>query len=187
MRRCEASVELFGCFRIATLGRVHDVFSEVREASSLAAHSFKAGASEVLSVYPLIRYFLEITIMPRGPNPAETAPFLAVCRVLDLMDTIRNVGVGDRKPKQEVARSLRLHVAAYGCDWVEPKHHYMIHMPRHVEEDGVWLDCFVHVRKHIISRRLRLRSRTQARMRKVFLCTSSTRAHISWSALSSRH
>ena len=89
--------------------------------------------------------------MPRGLIPAETASFLAVCRVLDLMDTIKKFGIGDRilrELKQEVARSLRLHVAAYGCDWVKPKHHYMIHMPRQVEEDGVWLDCFVHERKH---------------------------------------
>ena len=89
--------------------------------------------------------------MPRGLIPAETASFLAVCRVLDLMDTIKKSGVGDRilrELKQEVARNLRLHVAAYGCDWVKPKHHYMIHMPRQVEEDGVWLDCFVHERKH---------------------------------------
>ncbi len=134
-------------------GKVHDVFGEVRGASSLAAHTFKAGASEALSDYPLIRYFLETMSMPRGLIPAEAASFLAVCRVLDLMDTIKKFGVGDRFPrelKQEVARSLRLHVAAYGCDWVKPKHHYMIHMPRQVEEDGVWLDCFVHERKHHI-------------------------------------
>ena len=140
-------------FPNCTPGKVGDVFSEVRETSSLAAQTFKAGASEALSACLLIRYFLEITIMPRGLIPAEIASFLAVCRVLDLMDTIKTFGVGDRilrELKQEVARSLRLHVAAYGCEWVKPKHHYMIHMPRQVEEDGVWLDCFVHERKHQI-------------------------------------
>ncbi len=79
--------------------------------------------------------------MPRGVIPAEAASFLAVCRVLDLMGTIKKSGVGDRilrELKQWVARSLRLHVAAYGRDWVKPKRHYMIHMSRQVEEDGVW-------------------------------------------------
>jgi hypothetical protein len=63
-------------------GRLRDVFSEVRETSSLAAQIFKAGASEILSIYPLIRYFLEVTIMPRGSFQLKRHRFLQYAECL---------------------------------------------------------------------------------------------------------
>ena len=130
--------------------------------------------------------------MPRGVIPAETASLLAVCRVLDLMDAIKKSGVGDRlvrELKQEVACSLRLHVAAYGVEWVKPKHHYMIHMPRQVSEDGVWLDCFVHERKHqVIKSAASHIKNTSSYEKSVLLSVVNTRLILmQGSALSSRH
>jgi hypothetical protein len=131
-------------------GRLSDIFNESRESASRSAGLFKGGASEVLAVYPLIRYFLEVVIIPQGLLPNEVASFLACCRVLDSMDLVKkNGGAGAlAELKREVSSCLSLHVVAYGSAYIRPKHHYMMHMTRQVEEDGIWLDCFVHERKH---------------------------------------
>jgi hypothetical protein len=131
-------------------GRLSDIFNESRESASRSAGMFKGGASEVLAVYPLIRYFLEVVIIPQGLLPNEVASFLACCRVLDFMDHVKkNGGAGAvAELKREVSSCLSLHVVAYGSDYIKPKHHYMMHMTRQVEEDSIWLDCFVHERKH---------------------------------------
>ena len=132
---------------------IGDVFSDVRETSSLAAKQFKAGASEVLAVYPLVRYFLEF-IVPADCIPAEKAAFLKCCEVVDHMQ------IAKRDPRPEVLKKikdltavfLRLHVQAHGNQHVRPKHHYMWHMTRQAEEDGFWVDCFVHERKHQLTK-----------------------------------
>ena len=132
--------------------KLADLFSEVRESSSLRDQSFKAGASETLSVYPVIRYFIEVAVAPTAKIPQERASFLSFCRVVDLMQAAK---AGDARSltqelQHECSRSLRLHLAAYGPELVRPKHHYLQHLTKQASEDGFWLDCFVHERKHQI-------------------------------------
>ena len=79
---------------------IGDVFSDVRETSSLAAQQFKAGASEVLAVYPLVRYFLEC-IVPADCIPAEKAAFLKCCEVVDHMQ------IAKRDPRPEVLKKIK--------------------------------------------------------------------------------
>jgi hypothetical protein len=131
-------------------GKLSDIFNESRESAGRSAELFKGGASEVLAVYPLLRYFLEVVIIPGGLLPNEVASFLATCKVLDFMDLVKKGGGAGAlaELKREISSCLSLHVVAYGSAYIRPKHHYMMHMTRQVEEDGIWLDCFVHERKH---------------------------------------
>ena len=50
--------------------------------------------------------------------------------------------------ENNIGGEFLLFLAAAGIIEVIPKHHYMFHMTRKAEEDGIWLDCFVHERKH---------------------------------------
>ena len=58
------------------VGSLRDCFNEAREASSLKDQSFKATASETLTVYPVIRYFLGTFPEPSRQIPSARASFL---------------------------------------------------------------------------------------------------------------
>ena len=126
-----------------------EIFSTTREAASNRDHIFKAGAAEMLNVYPLVRHFLEV-VVPSDMIPLQRASFLACCRVVDLMQAVKRDGPGTRMPalRIAIADSFRKHVAAYSSEFLRPKNHYQWHMCDQAEADGMWLDCFVHERKH---------------------------------------
>ena len=58
------------------------IFNEARQAAS--ATKFKASASELLGVYPVVRYFVE-TVLHSSDIVAEMSSFFKLCRVLDLV------------------------------------------------------------------------------------------------------
>lgn len=128
---------------------MREVFNESRETASYRDHTFKAGASELLGAYPILRHFLERFISPDELKP-ERAAFLACCRVVDLMQAAKRDGPRDHMPalKAAIAESFRLHLAAHGREFLRPKHHYQWHMCDQADADGFWLDCFTHERKH---------------------------------------
>jgi len=132
--------------------KLADVFSDSRETASKSAEIFKAGASEVLSVYPILRYFAEVVVATIGSCEKVVASFLACCTVLDLSQMLKVGGQNDPalvlEFKNACSRFLGLHVFAYGREFAKPKHHYLLHCSTQYEEDGKWLDCFVHERKH---------------------------------------
>lgn len=108
---------------------VPEVFSNVREQAGYRDGMFKASASETLTVYPLIRYFVEVVVAPLGLVPAERDSFLACCHT---MDTLQNMIKHDIADLAELLPAIRAHfrayVKAYGSDGIRPKHHYMWHM-----------------------------------------------------------
>ena len=132
--------------------RAMDVFSDVRETSGWKESKFKAGASEVLLVYPLIRHFLDV-VVPADVLVRERTSFNLCCEVVDLTQCVKLRGMRHMPElKRQINAFLKSHVEAYAQEFVIPKHHYMCHMTRQAEEDGVWLDCFVHERKHQVTK-----------------------------------
>ena len=130
-----------------------EVFSDVRESASHAARQFKSGASETLAVYPLVRYFIE-AVVPADRIVSERSSFFAACDVIDLMQSAKRKS--DRLVLRDLLRKVgsffEAHIRAYGQQYIRPKHHYMFHMTKQAEEDGFWLDCFVHERKHQLAK-----------------------------------
>ena len=125
-----------------------DVFSDIREAASFKDNKLKAGASEQLRIYPLVRRFLEV-LVPAGQLLRERLSFTLCCDVIDLAQEIKR-GALDKigELKRKAAEFFRAHLSAYNDEFVIPKHHYMFHMHVTAEEDSFWYDCFVHERKH---------------------------------------
>ena len=117
-------------------------FSAVREDASKKDNIFKAGASETLALYPVLRYFLEVAV-PADCIRAERASFLSVCHVLDLIASVKNTAREEacRRLDAVVNEFFGLHLEAYGTELVRPKHHYMHgHLTRQVMADHFWLD-----------------------------------------------
>ena len=131
-----------------------NIFSAVREAATWKDKSFKAGASETLAVIPIVRYFIDLMV-PDGSMQSERASFMAACHVVDLMQAVKLqcTAAGLAKLKAATHAFFQLHVAAYGSELVRPKHHYMVgHLTKQAEADVFWLDCFVHERKHQLTK-----------------------------------
>ena len=125
-------------------------FHQGRETASRKAGMFKASASEILRLYPILRNFVLVVASPAALAPDECKSFLALCRVVDCMQTTKwNVtddNLRDLDANINVYRAE--HCRVYGRDWIRPKHHYLFHITKVPRMHTFWMDCFTHERKH---------------------------------------
>jgi hypothetical protein len=124
------------------------IFSATRANASSSSESVKFGASELLSVYSLVRHLAELHFSHQPNLQREYASFLAACDVVDGIQRAKK-GRGDA---DAIARAMqchvRLHREAYGDDYIIPMHHFMHHVPPQLRRDGICIDAFVVERKH---------------------------------------
>ena len=123
------------------------------EKPAMPSLRFRCSASEMLSLFGMVRYFID-TQVPSNPGIAsKRASWEAMCRLLDIllsakrsMDDPARAGAAARSA---AASHLRLHVAAYNTDLVKPKHHWALDQASQLGKDGVVLDQFVIERLHL--------------------------------------
>ena len=108
------------------------MFNEVRERSSKDA--FKAGATELLVVLPLLLHFAEMFLAPALDKEIESLRALvAVAHETQEAKFQR----GDHgRMVAAIERHFALFRQTYGDDWVRPKHHYVCHLPTQLARDG---------------------------------------------------
>ena len=121
---------------------IKEVFSPNRN------NEFRAGATEILMLYPLFRHAAFTILVPGGVLAAEVASFIAMCGVLDALQALKHGGGSTDVLRASIRQHMMCFRTAYGCDELIPKHHFLVHIPRQVQRDGCLLDCFTHERKH---------------------------------------
>ena len=131
-----------------------EMFSDKRIKASMEAKCFKCGASEMLAIYPILLYFVEVVVVASGALAPESASYVELCGVVDLMQRAKLHGVDAetlRGIRDKSREFFKLTQAAYGTEHIMPKHHYFVcpTFTRQAEEDGVWMDCFPTERKGI--------------------------------------
>jgi hypothetical protein len=136
----------------ATWGRqAGDIFNEVRCGGS--QDSFRASASEVLMVYPVLLHLAEDTLGGDPRIAAERRSFIAMCKVLV---TLENLKKGMQGSPEQLAAGIQDHMQAfllaYSLEAVKPKHHFQVHVPGQIARDGQVLDTFTLERKHKITK-----------------------------------
>ena len=133
--------------------KASSVFAPAREHKD----SFKAMASEIILVYPLIRHLIETVVAPSGLLGPQISSFRAMCLCLDTLTDIKMSHKVLESQwtllQQRQNTHLQLFVAAYGLEEVKPKHHFSLHIPGQLKRDGVLLDLFVCERKHRSAKR----------------------------------
>ena len=136
---CQASWQWPQMFTPSARDAVLNVFSGKRETHT--KDKFKAGASETLAAYPLVRHFCQTIVHKLGGMELECASLVACCNIADVL--LRRAKFCHLRPNDSYASSLssiRCHLvlfkAAYGNEEVKPKHHYNVHIPGQVERDG---------------------------------------------------
>ena len=131
----------------------HGVFSARKEAAS--KDNFKAMASEVMAIFPLISHFVETVVRPRCPDDMKDAveSFAMLYRAHSLLTVLkRNSSKINRQSCDELKvmfrEHLRLFQKAYGKEQVRPKHHLTQHLADQIFEHKLVIDCWPCERKH---------------------------------------
>jgi len=121
-------------------------FNEARASSS--SEAFKAGASEILSLYPVLRHIIEVVVQPRGILQNEIKSILALFRVLDGFAAVAHKRVRFDHLQTAISDHMKRFAEAYPDQLMKPKHHFGLHVPEQVKTRGRLWSCFVLERKH---------------------------------------
>jgi hypothetical protein len=104
-----------------------------------------------LCIYPLVRHFACIVILPNFDELRDEVASL--CHCFAVIDKIQRAKAGDIDASAlgaAVDRHADAHEKAYGADNWKPKFHLATHIPEQVEKFDVVLDCFVVERSHLL-------------------------------------
>jgi len=123
---------------------IHDVWNESREKAS--KEHFKAGATELIIVLPLVMHFAELFLAAVLPH--EVNCLRALMTVVHESQEAKFGRGCDRALASAVSRHMTLFRTVYGNDNMKPKHHYCCHLPRQLARDHFLLDAFTLERKH---------------------------------------
>jgi hypothetical protein len=132
--------------------RVYDAINEYREEHS--DEMLKAGASELMSAYPLIRAFAVLAYGAAAQEPF-VASFLLLClicdevRMLVAMPDSTCVEDAARRLEELITKYLDAFVNAYGKSKCRFKHHQLLHLPEMIRRLKRMISCWVTERKHI--------------------------------------
>ena len=125
-------------------------FADAREKAWKENYVFRAGASEMLVVMPIILHLLLVVVAPLGLLADAIASFTALFDMVQLMCLGKSGATDKASFAVAIERHARAFLKAYPNAEVKPKNHYIQHVPWQLERDGVVLDAFVGERKHQI-------------------------------------
>lgn len=130
--------------KIYKAGSAPAVFSAAREPSG--DQNFRASASEMLMIYPLLRHFVITVVAPTHKVDAEVNSFLAMCRCFDTLQDAKKFKCEPERLSREISEFRAAHLRVHGE--MKPKGHFLAHIPSQMRRDGLLLDCFTHERKN---------------------------------------
>ena len=104
-------------------------------------------ASEGLSLYPILKCFIADNLQdPAGSYAFQS--YLALCEVLDLLQSSRQGACGAAALHSAVERHLGHRLVAHGPNSFQPKLHYSLHLAGQLGLHKVLIACWCHERKH---------------------------------------
>jgi len=124
------------------------------------ATKLKGQATEVQSVYTLLRFFFEKEIGERAEVALEWSCFKAACRLVDVVIAAKrgetNLANAATALRRAMADYVVAHTDAFGADTLKPKHHWMFDVADQLERDSrvpdrLWnmVDAYVVERFHV--------------------------------------
>ena len=127
---------------------IKECFSTARERALKDSGHFKATASEMLLLMPILLFFLDTIVAVKSICEDQVASFRALYQ---FQACIRLAKDGQCRPA-EVERTCSTHAVAfkkaYGEDFFKPKNHFATHLGPQTARHGVIYDTFVGERKH---------------------------------------
>jgi hypothetical protein len=136
-----------------TTGKLHECFSKAREDSNTRAHTFKCTASDGLSLFPIIAMFVTTAVLKNHVCVLACNAFLAMADLIDMFQATATKHVSPKQLSQTVYTFLKSCVDAGWEMYMHPKFHWLVHFPAHLKHHGFLPSCWVHERKHKVSKR----------------------------------
>ena len=136
--------------RSENLGKM---FAAKRKAANKEAGTFKATASEGLSLCSLFGMMLLLVVGPLQVCVQQLQAYMLMANVVDLLHNMPVKPCAPSKLKDAVSAFL---TACKACGWqthCHPKFHWILHMPKHLARWGMLPNTWVHERKHKVAKR----------------------------------
>jgi hypothetical protein len=125
-----------------------DIFAADRTESQRKAKHIKCQASDMMSLLPVLAYFVHSVLMPTGLCAEACQTFLAMCDMCDFITSVNRGRITPSMIRKSVERFMQLFLLTFGAAWMTPKMHWLLHMSRAYSKWGVLLACFVNERYH---------------------------------------
>ena len=133
--------------------QVYRIFSASRRNKDEEHDKLRASASELLSMYTLLRLWAETEIGDKKEVALERSSFDASCSVIDVIlmakRQLLTMPFAGRLLKQRVTNFMQRHKRAYGTAYVRPKHHWMFDVAEQFLIDPQVFDQFIIERLHL--------------------------------------
>ena len=124
------------------------LFSKKRKDSNNEANTFKCTASEGLSMYPILAYFVQHVLMVSGLCQPECKAFLLLADVMDMLASVHMNIITPDMLQRSIDSFLQ---ACIACGWgkhLHQKFHWVLHLPSHLHKFKLLPACWVQERKH---------------------------------------
>ena len=115
------------------------ILSTARENRFRRDGFFSPGASESLMLYPVLTYFLDLVVVPKGVLQKEIQSFKALGCIIGLVKEGKCARGDADTLAQAIAAHGRAHLDAYGAS-TKTKPHWLLHIPHQLRRDGWILD-----------------------------------------------
>lgn len=132
---------------------VNQLFSVSANKNNVRRGTFSSGASEFLSLAPILKRYFKHVVLPKGEMQPHVKSFLAVLDVVDILQACKKGTESKDGLANAIKKHLDLFVLAWGRSSMRPKYHYVLHLPNQLELHGLLLTTFVHERKHKVVKR----------------------------------
>ena len=114
-----------------------------------AGDPFKCSASEALSIYAPLRFFIMSIDCDRGSDLHKAiTSYFCLASVLDHLRKSMKGAIDANKLLELIMKHTCYYKSAYGEDSMIPKFHFSLHLPSMLRAHGLLVACFVHERKH---------------------------------------
>ena len=133
--------------------KVHQLFTNKRVESHKKARKLKAQASDILSLYKMIAFYLQTVCMKAGLCIKQCHAYLCMCTVLDLLQSVPHGVVTAKMITASVEAALETMRAAGWQSEMVPKHHWMLHYGDALRKLQMLPACWSMERKHKLLRR----------------------------------
>ena len=109
----------------------------------------KCSASEALSIYAPLRFFIMSIDCDRGSDLHKAiTSYFCLASVLDHLRKSMKGAIDANKLLELIMKHTCYYKSAYGEDSMIPKFHFSLHLPSTLRAHGLLVACFVHERKH---------------------------------------
>ena len=123
---------------------IKSLFEAGRVKKHRKSEKINATASELMTLEPILTYFVEKVALPAGSYVPQCEAYLALATVVQMFQCKMDA----QTLQAQVELVLHLWMAAGWQEWMIKKRHWLLHFPSHLEEHGMIASCFTAERKH---------------------------------------